>query len=121
MFAKFCRLDPILKTRIHTIPNGGSRHIVEAVNLKAEGILKGVPDYFLPLSRHGYHGLYIELKKTVGGSVSPEQQAFIDQANKDGYLAVVAFGWEKALLVTSQYTYANVLTFAYTDKMNHYV
>lgn len=44
------------------IPNGGSRNKLEAANLKRQGVKAGVPDLFLPVSRGGYHGLFIELK-----------------------------------------------------------
>lgn len=47
---------------IFAIPNGGARHPAVAAKLKAEGVKAGVPDLFLPVARHGYHGMFIELK-----------------------------------------------------------
>jgi hypothetical protein len=44
------------------IPNGGHRHPAVAGKLKAEGVRAGVPDLFVPCQRHGYAGLFIELK-----------------------------------------------------------
>lgn len=38
------------------IPNGGSRNRLEAINLKRQGVKAGVPDLFLPVSRHGKNG-----------------------------------------------------------------
>ena len=80
----------------HAIPNGGHRSRRTAGRLKAEGVRPGVPDYFLPVSRGGAHGLYIELKRTKGGRVEPEQKAWLDELNAQGYRAVVARGWEQA-------------------------
>ena len=45
-----------------SIPNGGSRNIREAVNLKKTGVVAGVSDTFLAFPRNGYHGLFIEFK-----------------------------------------------------------
>jgi len=51
---------------IHSIPNGGARHIAVAAKLRAEGVRAGVPDIFLPVPRGSAHGLYIELKRKGG-------------------------------------------------------
>lgn len=54
---------------LHHIPNGGSRHKAEAVNITASGILKGMPDLHLPLCLLGsnasssFGSLYIEMKR----------------------------------------------------------
>lgn len=49
-------------TWLHAIPNGGDRSKAQAGKLKAEGVRKGVADLCLPISRHGYNCLYIEMK-----------------------------------------------------------
>ena len=82
--------------RFYAVPNGGSRPIVEAVKFKRSGVKAGVPDLCIPFSSGGYHGLYIELKREVGGKVSPEQREWIDYLNKAGYYAVVCKGFEAA-------------------------
>lgn len=56
---------PELRFMYHT-PNGGSRNVIEAVNLKAQGVRSGVPDICLPVPKGKYHGLYIELKRYGG-------------------------------------------------------
>lgn len=78
------------------IPNGGQRGIVAASKLKAEGTKKGIPDYMLPVSRGGFHGLFLELKKREGGVVSKEQIRLIAKLSEQGYLTVVVKGWEEA-------------------------
>lgn len=47
---------------IYAIPNGGSRNVIEAVKMKREGILKGIPDLCIPESSNGFNSLYIEMK-----------------------------------------------------------
>ena len=47
---------------LHHIPNGGSRNKREAARLKRMGVLAGVSDLHLPVSKGGYNSLYIEMK-----------------------------------------------------------
>lgn len=82
-------------TLMHHIPNGGKRDKKTAKNLKIEGVKAGVPDICLPVSRHGYHGLYIELKRK-GGKPSVEQKKWIKELDKQGYKAVIKEGWIEA-------------------------
>jgi hypothetical protein len=56
----------------------------------------GVPDFALDVARGGYHGLRIELKRRVGGALSPAQRDWIAWLTSQGYLAVVCRGWEEA-------------------------
>lgn len=81
---------------MYHIPNGGKRNITTAKRLKAEGVKAGVPDIHLPVPRHGYHGLYIELKKLKGGKTTENQDRWIEALNAQGYYAVVCKGWEEA-------------------------
>lgn len=81
---------------MHACPNGGSRHPIEAANLKRQGVKAGVPDVFLPVPRGGYHGLFIEMKRKKGGRLSPEQRVWLDLLNRLGYRAVVCNGFEAA-------------------------
>lgn len=81
---------------MHAIPNGGKRDIRTAAMLKAEGVKPGVPDIFLPVSRGGKHGLYIELKRRRGGVVSKAQEAWIRALTNQGYMCAVCHGAEAA-------------------------
>lgn len=81
---------------MHAIPNGGKRDIRTAAMLKAEGVKPGVPDIFLPVSRGGKHGLYIELKRRKGGTVSKAQEAWIRALSAQGYMCAVCHGAEAA-------------------------
>lgn len=81
---------------MYHIPNGGKRNITTAKRLKAEGVKAGVPDIHLPVARHGFHGLYIELKKMKGNSTTENQDHWLEALNAQGYYAVVCKGWVEA-------------------------
>lgn len=89
--------------RFYAVPNGGSRPIVEAVKFKRSGVKAGVPDLCLPFPSGVYHGLYIELKRVKGGTVSPEQREWIEYLNGVGYYAMVCKGFEEAKRVVEYY------------------
>ena len=93
--------DPALEL-MHHVPNGGQRHIATAVRLKRLGVKRGVPDIVLPVSRKGFHGLYLELKKDKG-KVSDQQKEWLLRLNQEGYMAVVAFGFDQATKIISDY------------------
>ena len=99
---------PDLKLLYH-IPNGGRRDAIEMIHLKQQGLRPGVPDLHLPVSRHGYHSLYIELK-TPTGQTSPEQDWWLDELNKAGCLAIVCHGWEEAAKKLEEYLNGNMQT-----------
>lgn len=86
---------------MYAIPNGGQRNRITAAKLKAEGVKAGVPDVYLPVARHGYHALYIELKRPRtatqrAGTVSAAQSDMLDRLNQEQNLAIVCWGWEEA-------------------------
>ena len=77
--------------RIIAIPNGGRRSIATAARLKAEGVMPGVPDLFIPAWR-----VWIEMKREKGGSVSADQKEWIAYLEECGYRCFVARGAEDA-------------------------
>jgi hypothetical protein len=87
---------------LYAVPNGGDRHPIVAAKMKAEGVRAGVPDYCLPVPRHGYHGLYVELK-TPTGYPSREQREWIAALREQGYRAEVCRGWAAAWDVIRDY------------------
>jgi hypothetical protein len=70
---------------------------------KREGRKAGVPDLVLPVARHGYHGLFIEMKRQRGGSVSPEQKAWHHALREQGYAVYVCRGAFAAITVLTSY------------------
>ncbi len=91
---------------LHAIPNGlAASSIGAAARMKRQGMLKGIPDNCLPVARHGFHGLYIEMKRSNGTlrDLSTEQRACLDFLRSQGYQAVVAFGWRDAVAILESY------------------
>ncbi|MGE4267158.1 MAG: VRR-NUC domain-containing protein [Deferribacterales bacterium] len=85
------------------VPNGGLRNATVAAKLKAEGVKPGVPDIFLPVVRGGYHGLFIEMKRTKGGKLSAEQANWIAKLLEQRYAVYKCEGWAKAKECIEQY------------------
>lgn len=87
---------------LYANPLGGYRARQTGRLLKAEGLKKGVPDLTLPVPRHHWHGLYIEMKRPAGpngsqcGRVTKAQNWWLNELNAQGYLAIVCYGWEEA-------------------------
>jgi len=103
---------PKLKLRLYANPNGGHRHAAVASKLKSEGVTAGVFDLFLMMSRHGKHGLYIEMKAQESvysrkGVVSDSQKAFQLAALEEGYAAVICYGAGDAIQVINNYLKTN--------------
>jgi hypothetical protein len=88
---------------MHAIPNGGKRDRVTAAKLKGEGVKPGIPDIFLPVPRGGFHGLYIELKRTKGGRPSEAQKDMIPRLREQGYRVEICKGFNAAADVIERY------------------
>ena len=80
---------------LFAIPNGGSRHKLEAYALKRQGVKAGVPDMFLAVAKGKYHGLFIELK-AGSNKASDKQKIWIDKLKKQNYKAVICYGFDEA-------------------------
>ena len=89
---------------VYAVPNGGGRTGWDATRLKAEGVLAGVPDLVFAEPRGVYHGLYVEMKRTTGGSVSNKQKSVMQKLVARGYMVMVADkGAEKAYEAVCEY------------------
>ena len=77
--------------RIFAIPNGEARSRTVGARLKLEGVSPGVPDLFVP-----EWGLWVEMKRTKGGSVSPVQKDWHNYLRSTGQRVIVAYGFEDA-------------------------
>ena len=74
--------------------------------MKRMGVRAGVHDYFLPVARGMYHGLWIELKPDVKGyypSVSDGQREWRTKMRTQGYAAFIIKGWESAIGIMLDY------------------
>ncbi|MBF0455539.1 MAG: VRR-NUC domain-containing protein [Magnetococcales bacterium] len=85
------------------IPNGGHRLKAVAGKMKAEGVKSGFPDIIFPIARGGFHGLFVEMKAPGGGTWQQTQQEWAGNLAKQGYLAVVCYGWGVAQNVLLDY------------------
>lgn len=77
--------------RIFAIPNGSYRHKTTAERLKAEGVMSGVPDLYVP----AWH-LWIEMKRQKGGRLSAEQKDWRDYLLERGDSWMMCHGAEDA-------------------------
>lgn len=91
------------------IPNGGLRNKVTAAKLKAEGVLPGVPDLFIPRTKTMYvgpgifyAGLFIEMK-SAKGKVSPEQAIIIEKLRAADYMVEVCRSADEAMRMIDEY------------------
>lgn len=87
---------------IYAVPNGGSRHMLEAVKLKRTGTRAGVPDVQLPVARGGFTGLCIEFKKP-DGNPTKEQRERIDKMQQEGWCALLCWDWHAAARMVAGY------------------
>lgn len=78
-------------TRIFAIPNGEARSLRVGGRLKAEGVSPGVPDLFIPA-----WGLWIEMKRADGGTVSAVQKDWHAYLRSVGQRVIVAKGFSDA-------------------------
>lgn len=76
---------------IFAVPNGEKRAISVAKRLKAEGVVAGVPDLFVPEWR-----LWVEMKRVKGGRLSLEQKAMIGYLESIGQTVIVGKGAKHA-------------------------
>ena len=91
---------------IYAVPNGGKRHIVTAMKLRAEGVTPGVPDVNIDIPRaYGhiiFHGMRIETK-SAKGTTSEEQDLAILQLISCQYRVVVCNSTEMMIAATKDY------------------
>lgn len=76
---------------IHSVPNGGHRHIAVAAKIKATGSVAGIPDLFIPA-----WNLWIEMKRQQGGTLSAQQREIIKYLEGVGHAVIVGKGCEDA-------------------------
>ena len=88
---------------LFAIPNGGWRHEAVGAAMKRQGVQPGVPDFFLPVARGTFHGLFLEMKRRQGGQLSQAQKSWLVALQEQGYRTVVAKGWEDARACLLEY------------------
>ena len=87
----------------YAVPNAARRTLWEAIEAKKSGIAPGVPDLCYPCALGEFSGLYIEMKRRVGGVVSPMQKYWFALLRENGYRVEVAEGADQAILILEEY------------------
>jgi hypothetical protein len=87
---------------IYAIPNGGLRNKAVAGKLKAEGVLRGIPDLCIPVARFGSHGLYIEMK-AENETTKPHQDLIISKLRDEGYQCEVVHSFDEFQKIVNEY------------------
>jgi hypothetical protein len=97
---------PLYKNLLFHIPNGGSRHKLEAINLKRGGVIPGIPDLMLAVPRISgwdfYHGLFIEMKSAKGKLTSLQQER-VKELKEEGYMVEIINNFNSFKLVIDNY------------------
>lgn len=82
--------------------NDGAKNQIQAAQDTARGLVKGIPDWFLAVARHGYHGLYIEFK--VGSNKCDQWQLKrIAQLRAQGYRVEVVYTESEFQRILTEY------------------
>jgi VRR-NUC domain len=102
-FYQWTQLQPQLKGLVIHIPNEGKRSYQAGRLLKRIGLCSGVPDYFIPISSNGFHGMWIEMKRKNVTRLTINQGEWIMKLYDQGYYCYVAPGAEIAIEVTQAY------------------
>lgn len=97
------RGDEYMIPLLFAIPNGGKRDARTASSLKMEGVRAGIPDLFFAKPNPSSYGLFIEMKRVKGGSVSKEQREQMSLLSDEGYVCRVAKGCAEAIKIFEDY------------------
>ena len=90
-------------------PNGGSRHVAEAVKMKRMGVKAGVPDFVIidrPPAFPEAIGTVIELKADKLSRVRPEQKVWLSKFGERSWRTAIAHGAVEAIAMLKELGYA---------------
>lgn len=87
---------------LFSVPNGGQRTPAQCRILKEEGLVAGVSDLILLISKHGYGALCIEMK-TKKGYQEPEQKVWQQETEKFGNKYVVIRSFDEFRCAIKEY------------------
>ena len=79
---------------IFSVPNGGSRNKLEGAKLKKTGLLAGIPDLIVLFPNKTI--VFIEMKKRVGGKLTPSQKKIFPLLRLFGFEILICEGAEMA-------------------------
>ncbi len=93
---------PFLSKLLIAVPNGGSRNIIEAKNLKKQGVVAGVADLLLLVPSKDYGSLGIEMKFGKGRQ-SENQKNWEKEFKKQGNCYTVCRNLDEFMLTIKTY------------------
>lgn len=93
---------PDIYDLMYSVPNGGKRGMKTAIEMTAEGLKKGYPDFGIDAARGAYHGFRCELKQEKGKR-RKEQDDYAEKLRKQGYCVVLCFGYDAAMTAILEY------------------
>lgn len=85
-----------------SIPNERKASYETHNHLRQMGLLAGAPDLFIPWPKHGFHGLFIEMKSATGRPTKRQLEVHAD-LKKWGYAVFVCHGFDAAKAVMEAY------------------
>ena len=89
---------------IFSIPNAGKRSVRAGVYYKAEGLVAGVPDLFVPEPNETYAGLFIEMKtESKSSKATPAQIDMMQKLRDRGYYVCVCRNLEEFISTCENY------------------
>ena len=92
----------LLHIPIVHIPNEGKRSLSYAARMKRMGLRSGFPDLLVPLTRGGYHGLFIEMKYGKN-KTTKEQKEWLERLSAEGYACAVCYNAAEAIKTIESY------------------
>lgn len=87
---------------LFSIPNGGCRNPIEAKIMKAEGVVPGVSDLILLVSRKGFNSLCLEAK-TDEGKQSENQTAWQADCEANGNRYIIFRSFDEFRKIVTDY------------------
>ena len=101
-FFEWLSYYPKLRASTFAIPNGGSRHVLEALNLKRQGVTAGTPDVLMAIPNKNACGAFIEFKAGKN-KLTREQAAMMEILKNNGYACFVCYDLNQARQAVSKY------------------
>jgi len=97
---KWLNYHPIVRDYFFKINNEGKRTPLQGFNLHLMGMRRGVSDLFIYYPSNGFHGLFLEVKRSKKYSLSEmstetwvAQQEFGRTVQGVGYAFETCYGW----------------------------
>lgn len=89
------------------IPGDLQTRIRIIMNMRRQGMKKGIPDVTIALPLHGYHGAFIELKRDAKqiqpSNIQPEQREWLTNLRAVGYFCEMVVGLHAACAAVGRY------------------